>query len=166
MENNKGFTLIEMIITLGLVGILLSAVAVLFPQWLDQYLYIRQLGTATGIMDVVGQGVQSELEYSTDRMIEATGLSYIVEDRIGKIPANTDDCTVTVTSDTVVINGQPAIFGSVVDPDFYHDMSVTITLVLDGTGSDEHINALIEVFNSEGKIMCSENKPMILYSVR
>lgn len=164
--DNKGFTLLEMICTVGIISILLAGVAAIFPQWLDQYMLLKQTAAATEIMDAVASGIQEELSFSKDRKWGPEGLTYATGDKIATLPLKDSACTVTYADSRLVISGQPRIYGTIFDAEFYQDMTVTLTLQEQKRERDGAVVLLvrIEVYSSTGKLLCSETKPTIYYN--
>lgn len=164
--NNKGFTLLEMVVTVGILGILMSAIAIIFPNWLRQYTMLKETAAATEIMDVVASGIQDELSVSQEREWSEDGLYYINGDRIGNLPLEDSPCSIAYTDKKLVIEGQPGIYGAVFDTGFYKDMSVKITLEEEKRSRDDAIFLLstIEVYSSDGTMLGSETKSTYYYN--
>lgn len=165
-KNNSGFTLIEMIITTAILGILLSAVAVTFPQWLNQYLFIQNESRAVEIMDIVAAGVGEELRFSKDRTIDdVNGLTYACGKRICTIPLNQEECTITYEDDELIITGQPKIYGSIFDTGIYNDLYVTLTMKEETVAPGNVLmRTKIEIFSEGGQPLCSETKTTHYYN--
>lgn len=175
--NNKGFTLLEVVITVAIISILFGGIATVFPQWLNQYIMLRQTARATEIMDVVATAVRDELIYSTDREWTEEGLKYIRDTRMSTIPVNTTDCTVTYlpgeadNNGVITIVGRPQIFGTIFDENFYKDMTVRLVLEektrvrgTDGSMGKKFLQAQIEVFSAEGQRLASVTETVSYYN--
>lgn len=164
--NNKGFTLLEMVVTFGIIGILLGGVAIIFPQWLNQYTYLKQTAAATEVMDVVASGIWDEMSLSRERAWSGDGISYLNGERISKLPLDHTGCTCSLADDTLVISGQPKIYGAVFDTGFYKDMSVTITMQEEKRSRDDKpvLVMNIEVYSSQGALLASETKTVFYYN--
>lgn len=164
--NNKGFTLLEMVITVAIIGILISGVAIIFPRWLNQYTLLKQTAEAMEVMDVVASGIQDELSMSRERTWSAEGLGYVNGDRIGRLPLEKEKCTVIYTGGPLVISGQPKIYGAIFDTEFYKDMTVRLTLQEQKRSRDGivFLEAVIEVYSTEGVLLCSETKNTFYYN--
>lgn len=164
--NNKGFTLLEMVITVAIIGILIGSVAVIFPQWLEQYSLLKQTAAATEVMDVVASGIQDELSLSKERNWESDGLTYERGDRISTLPIDNEDCSVSYGGGNLVISGQPKIYGAVFDTAFYKDMTVNITLQEEKRSRDDLpvLVTTIEVYSAQGTLLAGETKTTFYYN--
>lgn len=163
---NKGFTLLEMVLTIGIISILLAGVAVIFPQWVDQYILLKQTAAATEIMDAVASGIQQELAFSQDREWSDQGLTYVTADKVSILPLKGSQCTITYAENQLVISGQPRIYGTVFDQSFYKDMTVTLTMQEEKRSRDGAMILMtqIQVYSASGKLLCSETKPTMYYN--
>ena len=164
--NNKGFTLLEMVITFGIIGILIGGVAIIFPQWLNQYTYLKQTAAATEVMDVVASGIQDEMSLSRERTWSAEGLTYVNGERISKLPLDNTACTSSYSDGKLIISGQPKIYGAIFDTAFYKDMSVTLTMQEEKRSRDDALVLVttIEVYSPQGALLASETKTTFYYN--
>lgn len=164
--NNKGFTLLEMVVTVALLSIVIAGVVVIFPNWMNQYDMLKETAAATEIMDVVASGIQEELSLSQERQWDENGLSYVNGDRLGQLPLEDSQSTTSYTNGTLVISGQPKIYGAVFDTEFYKDMTVTLTLQEKERKRDNSVFllAIIEVHAADGELLCSERKTIFYYN--
>ncbi len=175
--NNKGFTLLEIVITVAIISILFGGVVTVFPQWMNQYLMLRQTAKATEVMDVVATAVRDEMVYSTDREWTEEGLKYVRDVRMGTIPVDTADCSVSYAPDetggsgVITIEGRPQIFGTIFDDDFYTDMTIKLVLEekerargADGSMGKKFLQAQIEVFSAEGQRLASVTEAVAYYN--
>lgn len=164
--NNKGFTLLEMIITIGIISILMGGIAFIFPQWLRQYTMLKETAAATEIMDVVASGISEELSMSQERNWTTAGISYVNGDRISSLPLETEDCTISYQDGVLKISGQPKIYGAIFDTTFYKDMSVTLTMYEQARSRDgaKVLLATIEVYSAKDVLLSSETRTIFYYN--
>ena len=164
--NNKGFTLLEMVVTLGIIGILLGSVAVIFPQWLNQYTFLKETAAATEVMDVVASGIQDEMALCSERTWSGEGITYVNGERISKLPLDNAGCSSSYNGTELVITGQPKVYGAIFDTGFYKDMTVTITMKEEKRGRDEKpvLVTTIEVFSKQGTLLAGETKTTFYYN--
>ncbi|MBR1931377.1 MAG: hypothetical protein IJ833_07915 [Lachnospiraceae bacterium] len=160
--------MIEMIITVGIIAVLTGSIAVVFPQWLRQYVSLRQIAEATNMVDVMASGIKEELQFSKNRTWDEEGLHYVRDIRMGDFPLNEDECTINYdeAANTLTVVGRPEIFGTVFDADFYGEMTATV-VVENETRTRDNKNFLavdIEIRNAEGQLMSSEKIAVNLYN--
>lgn len=172
--NNKGTTMIELIITVAIVAVFFGAVAVAVPKCLEQYIMMKETSEALEITSILENGLAAELG-SAGRISfnEETGISYVKNGQNRYFPIKKG-----VTEDTnydydiklkidgseriLRITGQPKSYGTLYDIGFYGNMTVEMTL--DYVPGNDCINLQVVVFNSEGKSIATTNKPIILYN--
>ena len=164
--NNKGFTLLEMVIAVAIVSLLVGSVVVVFPQWLTQYVTLRQTAEATEKMDVIASGIQDELLFCKERTWDEKGLHYVRDSRIGNIPLNDAECTIAYEDGTLTILGKPLIFGAVFDSDFYDDMTAKLVLKEQTRSRDGApvLGVQIEIYSSQGQLLGSETISVLYYN--
>lgn len=164
--NNKGFTLLEMVIAVAIVSLLVGSVVVVFPQWLTQYVMLRQTAEATEIMDVIASGIQDELLFSKERTWDEQGLHYVRDSRIGTLPLNDTECAITYEDGSLTILGKPQIFGAVFDSGFYGDMTAKLVMKEQTRSRDGApvLVAQIEVYSSQGQLLASEAVSVLYYN--
>ncbi len=164
--NNKGFTLLEMVIAVAVISLLIGSIVVVFPQWLTQYVTLRQTAEAMEIMDVIASGIQDELLFSKERTWDGQGLHYVRDTRIGHIPLNDMECAVSYEGGSLTVEGKPQIFGVVFDSDFYGDMTAKLILG-EQTRSRDGAKVLvtqIEIYSSQGQLLGSETASVLYYN--
>lgn len=160
---NKGFTLIEMVIAVAIVSMLFGSIVVIFPQWLSQYVMLRDTAEATEVMDVVAAGIKDELQFSKDRLWNDEGIYYVRGNRSVQIPLNPSDCNITYDNQVMTIEGRPEIFGSIFDESFYSGNIIKLTLQNNGEES-KYMNANIEIYSEQGELLASEIKTVVFYN--
>lgn len=163
---NKGFTLLEMVLTVGIISIFIGGVAAVLPQWLSQYIMLKQTAAATEIMDVVSSGIEEEMSFSRNRIWGAQGVSYVTGDRVCTLPLKDSPVEMTYADGRLVISGKPKIYGAVFDTAFYKDMTVKLTMWEAKRTRDQATILMmqIEVFSAKGQLLCSETKPTVYYN--
>ncbi len=163
---NKGFTLLEMVLTVGIISILIGGVAAVLPQWLSQYIMLKQTAAATEVMDVVASGIEEEMSFSRNRIWGNQGISYVTGDRVCALPLKESPAEVTYADGRLVISGRPKIYGAVFDAAFYKDMTVKLTIWETKRARDGTVVLMtqIEVFSAKGQLLCSETKPTVYYN--
>lgn len=165
-KNNKGFTLLEMVLTVALISILIGGVAVVFPQWLSQYILLKQTAAATEVMDVIASGIEDEMAFSRNRMWGPSGVSYVTGDRVCTLPLKNSQAETSYADGRLVINGRPRIYGAIFDTAFYKDMTVQLTMWESKRERDGMpiLMIQVEVYSDQGILLCSETKPTAYYN--
>ena len=164
--DNKGFTLLEMVLTVGIISILIGGVVTVVPQWLSQYIMLKQTAAATEVMDVVASGIEEEMSFSRNRIWGTQGVSYVTGERVCMLPLKDSPVEMTYADGRLVIRGKPKIYGAVFDTAFYKDMTVQLTM-WETKRTRDGISILmtqIEVFSAKGQLLCSETKPTVYYN--
>ncbi len=165
-KDNRGFTLLEMVIAIAIISILMSAIVFIFPQWLRQYEQLKKTAKAVEIMDSIASAVQEEMKFSQDRSFGRQGLKYLVGERISAIPLDDAHCSVAYdeSSHRVRIEGKPKIFGTIFDTAFYGDMTVLLVIWEQDKEGESLLMTQIEVYSSEGNLLCSVTRPVVYYN--
>lgn len=127
MKDQKGFTLIEMIIALAMVTILFTVILAVLTRTITAYAKMKESVEAMKIADVMGSGMVKELEFAKEITFESDCMTYSVDGGGTRLPLD-NTSAVTTTSDSISILGKPKIYGVVFDPGFYKADSVNIDI--------------------------------------
>ena len=165
--NNKGFTMLELIITVAIVSIFFTAIAYVIPEALEYYLVVEKTSTALELADIIENGLEMEMGGAASLAFdESYGVTYINGEEIRTFPANKDlsniDMQVDVDNRTVIVSGKPYVWRSVYDDELYGDYSAKIVLDQDVDTGDMRIE--LTIFDGDGDQLCTSRKPVIMYN--
>lgn len=128
VKNQKGFTLVEMIIAVALISVFFTVVVTVMTRTLNSYVTMKQTTEAIKMADVIGSGMVKELEFAQNIEFTAEGMNYTVKKGSSVLPMNGTATVASYTSDSIVIEGKPEIFGVVFDPGLYANNSVRLRI--------------------------------------
>lgn len=162
IKNQKGFTLVEMIIAVAMISVFFTVVVAVMTRTLNTYLSIRQTTNAMKTADVLGSGMVKELEFAQDIEFKAEGMSYSVNKGSSRIPLNAAPVT-SYTANSVVIEGKPEIFGVVFDSGFYEENSVRLQI----TRPEQRILSIdIQIIqDGSNEVLYTTKRTVYLYNI-
>ena len=165
--NNKGFTMMEIIITVAIVSIFFLSISIVVPQSLDYYILMEKTSTAIELTDIIENGLGMELAGAASIAFDdSVGITYINGEEIRKFPANKDlsklNMKVSVDDKKLEVTGRPYIWRSVYDDELYGQYTAKILLTQDdNTGN---INIKVTIFDENNDSVCTTTKPVIMYN--
>lgn len=128
VKNNKGFTLVEMIIAVALISVFFTVVVAVMTRTLNSYVTMKQTTEAIKMADVIGSGMVKELEFADGIDFTADGMKYTVNRGSSVLPMNGTATVSAYTDDSIIIEGKPEIFGVVFDPALYQHNSAKLQI--------------------------------------
>lgn len=166
-HNNKGFTMLEVIITVGIVSIFFLSISVVLPQSLEYYILMEKTSTALELTDIIENGIGMELAgASSIAFDESVGITYINGNEIRKFPANKDlsglNMQVSPDVKSLKVTGRPYIWRSVYDDEMYG--KYTASIILNQNIDTGKMNVTVTIFDEDNKSLCTTTKPIIMYN--
>lgn len=168
-KGNAGFTMLEMIITVALVSLFFSAMAVVIPTILNNYVTMNKTNKALEMTTVIENGIAAEWAkaYAITFPVDTTKeprLSYQVGNYKRYFPVEKDQdgtsTTTKYTDNTITVKGKPIIFGAVYDESFYK-WGWTAEVILKKDGNDYSVK--VTIFDENDEIITVSEKPIIIY---
>lgn len=167
-KGNAGFTMLEMIITVALVSLFFSAMAVVIPTILNNYVTMNKTNKAVEMTTVIENGMAAEwakaYAITLPNTPEEPRLSYQVGNYKRYFPVEKDQEGTTITTDftnnTITVKGKPIIFGAVYDESFYK-WGWTAEVILKKDGNDYSVK--VTIFDEYNEVITVSEKPIIIY---
>ncbi len=168
-DNNDGFTMLEMIITVALVTLFFSAVAVVVPAILNNYVTMNKTNKALEMTTVIENGLSAEWAKAyqitmPDDSTKDPRLSYQIGQYKRYFPVEKDQADTSITADsvnhTISVKGKPIIYGAVFDESFYK-WGWTAEVVLKQDDTDYSVK--VTIYDEFNEIITVSEKPLIIY---
>lgn len=190
-KNNKGFTMLELVITVALVSIFFGVVVAIVPSTINEYIAMRKLASAMELTNLIENGIATELSSATSICFdeEKDVITYIKNKEQRRFPSNEDKTLLlegfTTLNEigrnvseypdgmggkvsTIEVGGKTTdgghvyVFNSICDDGIYSDFGAKITIIyVSATNSYE---MLVCVYDENDEIICSSQKPIIMYN--
>ena len=186
-NNNKGFTMLEIVITMALVTIFFGVVVVVVPSGLSQYISMMKLSDGIELTNVIENGIAGEFAVASSIYFDEENdvITYIKDHEQRSFPSNDDDyvaiddndvtklnevsreCTSYTDANSNIINqitagGRPYVFNTICDDGVYDGYYSKIKITYNQKHCTYEIE--VEVYDENYDIICSSKKPIITYN--
>lgn len=176
LKESKGFTMLEMILTVALVAIFFTVVAMVLPSLIRSYNSIVSVNYANQIADNIITAVEEQLTYASDVTVDSSGkisYGYPYKEYIEK-GGNQGFVIKTQTKEIKLgdSNGDvPIIPGFVYDKKYYMDKKVEIIAKTVPLNSDaektKHVCILtVNVSDNSDNLILEKTRNIRLYGVQ
>jgi prepilin-type N-terminal cleavage/methylation domain-containing protein len=179
-QNNKGFTLLEMVLVMAIIAVFFTMVAFLVPVWYKNYEDSMRLNYARQIADAVLGAVEEQIRFADDLTIvySAPDDDSYVERITGKAKGVRfytpmegtgwvgDALTSTVKDTKKYADGMaPLIDGLVYDEDFFMENSIRLSFQLKPEGGlPKRCEVTVQVVSEDGtKLVLQKKRTVLLF---